>query len=496
MNDLAEQALHGLDEARKQIVKHPLTSLAVGGFLLSAVVVVSGGRVGTNPATTPLTHWLGLLPDNGTGDDRAAGAIMFAAIVTLLVLWLVAVARLRQGACSERQAWTLAGIWSVPFAVGPPVLSGDLYTYVGQGLLARSGADPYAVGPAHLGDNAIVAAIDPARRGTASTSGALGTLVEHLAVSISGGHAFAALLVLRVLGIACVVVIAMLAAELAGPYRVPAIALTALNPALTLFVLSSFHLDGLVAALILGTLVATAQRRRVLAVVLAAAAGAIKPAVLPVLPVVVFAHCAGLRRRSMWRIAARDVAAAVVSLAVFTLVVPDGLGWRHNVSTVTLDHTPFAPASIVSNVVRPIVSAASEDDLAIGGRIAVILAAIGIVLYLLVSVRRRPLNRTVGYVLLTVGACSPVLYPWSLVAGICALAPSAEGVRRDWVLALSCAACVLVPVGMREGVAHEISLIALLVIALGLLLELRRRQREQSVSGGSAPLVRPATGRS
>jgi hypothetical protein len=494
MNDLAEQALHGLEEARKQIVRHPLTSLAVGGFLLSAAIVVSGGRIGTSPATTPLTHWLGLVPDDGTGDDRVAGAIMFAAIIALLVLWLVAVARLRQGACAERRVWTLAAIWSVPFAIGPPVLSGDMYTYVGQGLLARSGADPYTFGPVHLGNDAIVAAIDPAWRGSASTAGPLATLVEHLAVSISGGHPFTAVLVLRVLGIACVGMIAVLAAELAGPYRIPAIALTALNPALVLFVLSSFHLDGLVAALVLGALVATAQRRRVLAVVLAAAAGAIRPAVLPVLPVIVFAHCAGLRRRNAWRIAARDIAAAAVSLAVFTLVVPNGFGWRHNLSTVTLDHTPFAPASIVSNLVRPIVSAASEDDLAIGGRIAVILAAIGIVLYLLITVRRRPLNRTTGYVLLTVGACSPVLYPWSLLAGICCLAPPAEGIRRDWVLMLSCAVCVLVPAGMSEGVAHEVTLFALLVILAVFLLALRRRQITR-VSGGSAPPAHPATAR-
>lgn len=479
MNDLAEQALHGLEQARKQVVKHPLTSFAVGGALLSAVIVVSGGRIGSSPATTPLTHWLGLLPDNGTSDDRVAGVIMFAAILALLVLWLMAVARLRQGACTEHQVWSLAAIWAVPFAVGPPVLSGEIYTYVGQGLLANSGADPYSVGPAHLGNEAIVAAIDPARRGSASTAGPLATLVEHLAVSISGGHAFAAVLVLRVLGIVCVGVIALLAAELAGPYRVPAIALTALNPALLLFVLSSPHLDALVAALVLGALVATAQRRRVLAVVLTCAAVAIKPAALAVLPVVVFAHCAGLRRRSVWPIAARDVAAAAISLAAFTLIVPNGFGWRHNLSTVTLDHTPFAPASVVSTMVRPIVSAASEDDLAIGGRIAVILAAIGVVVYLLATVRRRSLNRSVGYVLLTIGACNPVLYPWSLLAGICCLAPSAEGIRRDWVLALSCAVCVLAPVGMSESLAHEVSLPALLVIAAGLLLAARRVQRQR-----------------
>ena len=50
MNDLAEQALHGLDLARKQIVKHPLVSFAASGFVLSATIVVAGGRVGAGSA--------------------------------------------------------------------------------------------------------------------------------------------------------------------------------------------------------------------------------------------------------------------------------------------------------------------------------------------------------------------------------------------------------------------------------------------------------------
>lgn len=477
MNDLAEQALRGLDLARKQIVKHPLTTCATAGLVLSAVIVFTGGRIASGSAATPLNGWLGLLPDDGTASTRLAAAIMLAAIVALLLLWLVVLATVRRGSCTERQVWTLSAFWAAPFVVGPPVLSSDIYTYVGQGTLAHVGADPYRVGPIHLGTVPVVEAMDPAWRASASTAGPLATFVEHLVVDVAGGNAFGAVLLFRALGLCCVIAIARLAANLSGPYRPQALAVTALNPALLLFVLSGFHFDGAVAALVLGALLATTQRRHALAVVLACVAGALRPAALAVVPLILVAHAIGPLGRASWRVITRDVLAALVTLAAATFVVPDGFGWRRNLSTVTLDHTPFAPATIVANVVRPIVPAASVDDLAIGGRIAVVLAAIGVVVYLLAAVRRRPLNRTAGYALLAVGLSNPVLYPWSLVAGICCLAPAAEGVRRDWVVALSCAACVLAPAGLHSDAATGVTLVALALIAVGLAVALNLHQR-------------------
>jgi hypothetical protein len=469
MNDLAERALHGLDLARRQIIRHPVVSLAAGGFIASTVVMVAGGQIGASAAATPMTHWFGLLPDNGPRGDAAAGAVMFAGIVVLLLLWITAITTLRPNTCNERQIWTIVAAWAAPFALGPPLLSTDIYTFAGQGLLQRAGLDPYTHGPSALGHHSIVNAIDPALRAEPSTSGPLGTLIEHLAVAITGGNAFVTVLVLRVLGLACVIAIGKLAGDLAGPHRIPAMVLTALNPAVLLFVLSSGHLDGVLVVLLLGCLVASAQRRWLLAVVLVCAAAATKPVAIVAVPAVLLAHCLGQRSRIAWRIAARDLGIAVVSLAVFTLIVSDGLGWRRNFSTVTREHTAFAPASIVSDVVRWIVPSASFDDLAVGGRIAVVLAAAGIVMYLLVTMRSRSLDRTIGYALLAVGLLSPVIYPWYLLWGVLCLAPNAVSVRRDWVVALSCVACVLIPAGFSQRDANAITLVALVVIGLVLL---------------------------
>jgi hypothetical protein len=102
MNDLAERALHGLDLARKQIIKHPVVSLAVGGFIASTVTMVAGGQIGASASATPMETWFGLLPDNGTRGDAIAGAVMFGGIVLLLLLWITAVALFKPLACSER----------------------------------------------------------------------------------------------------------------------------------------------------------------------------------------------------------------------------------------------------------------------------------------------------------------------------------------------------------------------------------------------------------
>ena len=55
MNDLAEKALQGLDAARRQVVSHPATSLAVTGFLVSGFVVVAGGEVAGELSVSEVT---------------------------------------------------------------------------------------------------------------------------------------------------------------------------------------------------------------------------------------------------------------------------------------------------------------------------------------------------------------------------------------------------------------------------------------------------------
>ncbi len=465
MNDLAEKALHGLDVGRRRIAARPVVPLTVGGFLAAALVVVPGGRIGAAPGAQPLNTWLGLLPRPAYQvTDLVPGLVMLAGIGLLAGLWLIAVTAARGRRVDQRGVWTIAVGWAAPFVVGPPLLSTDVFRYVADGLLARAELNPYYHGPSALGDTALVSAIDPTWRGVPSTQGPLSTALEHVFVIAGADNPLATVVLLRALAVAAVVAIGRLAADLAGRRGASAVALTVLNPATLLFLVSAAHLDAVFVALILAALLAASQGRWTRAVLLCCLATGVKPVGVIAVLAVVAADAGRRRNRSVWRIAGRDVSLVLAVLAACTLSVPYGLGWVGNIAALTREHTPFAPASLVSDLISLIIPSASFDDLAIGGRLSLALAGATAIGYLLVTVRSRALERTIGYGLLAAALCGPVLYPWHLIWGPLVLAPSALGMRRSWVLALSVAACVLAPAGFAPRTDEVVAGSALVVV--------------------------------
>jgi hypothetical protein len=481
MNDLAERALHGLDRARRQIVRHPIVSLSAGGFAASALIVGAGGRILLGGTTTPLSSWLGLNTKGAVARPALPAALCFTGICALIVLWFVLLVmtqrRERAGTpLHNRTMWRAAGIWALPFVIGPPLFSTDVYGYVARGLLQRDGLNPYAHSPLALGNLPVVASIDVVWRGTQSTAGPLATWLQHAVVSMSAGGAVAAVLIYRAIAVLSVIAIGIFATQLAGSRSSMALALTILNPAVLLFIVSAAHLEGLLAALLLGALVAARTDRWLLAVALVSVAAALAPVMLIALPALFIAQAAAAGTHTPWRRLGVELAVAAALLAAFTLTVSDGLGWRHNLDEITRERTPFAPASLLADIINPVVSPASGDDLIAGGRIAMGLAAAAIVLYLLITTRRRPLERTIGYALLAVGLLAPVLYPWYLLWGLLILAPTATGARRDWVAALSAAACVIAPIGFHPTAAQTLTRVALAAIGIALLVSLNSRR--------------------
>ncbi|MCU1658625.1 MAG: hypothetical protein JWO57_3281, partial [Pseudonocardiales bacterium] len=277
------------------------------------------------------------------------------------------------------------------------------------------------------------------------------------------------------------VAIGLLAADLAGPRRVQALTLTVLNPLVLLHVVSGAHLDGVMCALLLGSVVAANQRRWALGLVLAAAAGSIKAPGFAAVLAIAAVHLQGYRGRLAWRIGTRDAAVAAASIVAMSLVVKDGWGWIHALNTPALGHTALAPASLVADLFAPIVTSASFDDLAAGGRIAALLAAACIVLYLTATARRRALDRTVGYGLLAIGLLSPVVYPWYLLGGVICLAPTARGVRRDWLVFLSVVGCLLTPPGFTSGIATAVTITAIVLSLWIMARQLLARRRPLEV---------------
>ncbi|MEP7020521.1 MAG: polyprenol phosphomannose-dependent alpha 1,6 mannosyltransferase MptB [Pseudonocardiales bacterium] len=479
MNEMTRSAFRAVIFARDRVRAHPATTLAVAGFLAATLIVFAGGRIGTVRSTIPLTDWLGLLSVRGHhSGDFLPGTLMLGGIILLLGLWIVAIRLYRSGGGTEARLWGIAGAWSVPFVIGPPMLSNDVWTYAAQGIMLRSGLDPYSVGPSALGNVPVTAAVDPSWRSVPSPYGPLATTVQHLAVSISGGSPLGAAIVFRALGVACFIAIGLLAADLAGSRRIQALTLTVLNPLLLLHVVSGAHLEGVMCALLLGALVAAHQRRWLLAVVLACAAGAVKAPAFLAVPVIIAMHSEGYRGWLAWRIAARDIALAVLSVVGMSVIVHNGWGWVQALNTPTLGHTPLAPASLIGDLYDPVVRAASFDDLAAAGRITTMLAAVCIVIYLTLTARRRALARTIGYGLLAVGLLGPVVYPWYLLWAVVCLAPTARAGHRDWIVLISAVACLLNPPGFTSTLAIVFSVTALAIGFAGMAVAQRARRRQ------------------
>lgn len=465
MNDLAEKALHGLNVARREIVARPMTSFAVAGLLLAATVVAADARVAAAGSTRPLSTWFGLT-DAARGHDWVPGTIMLCAIVALALLWLGIVRFARRREQPESRMWWVAGAWALPFVLGPPVLGTSVQTYVAFGLLQRHGLSPYDFGPGRLGGSAVVAAIEPSARDTPSSAGPLGTLAQHLAVSISSGSALGALIVLRGLGVLCWVLIGRLAADLAGPGRSRALTLTALNPLVLLYVVSAARLEGLLLVFALSALNAAVQRRWLSAIVFGCIAGSVTGQGFLVLPAIAAVHLLGRRSVPAWRVLGRDLLVAAGTSVLAALVVNDGFGWLRTVSKQFSAHPPYSIASGVANLLEPIVRGASYDDLAAGARVTVLTAMVCVVGYVVSTARQRSLERTAGYTLLALGLLAPVLYPWYLLWGLVCLAPAATGVRRVLVLALSVSGCLMYPPGFSPTTTDVLTGVALAVVAL------------------------------
>ena len=490
MDEFRGTALRAFRRARGLVLAHQAIALAVGGFLAGWLTVIAGGRVGTVKSVIPLTEWMGLLSRDGRrAGDLLPGSIMLAGIVILIVLWMIAIRIHHSGNTTERQVWGIGAAWAAPFIIGPPLLSNDVFTYAAQGLLLRSGLDPYKVGPSALSNPHAVAAVDPSWRSVPSPYGPLATTIQHLAIAISGGNPVGAVVVFRALGVLCLVAIGLLAAEIAGPRRVQALTMTVLNPLLLLQVVSAAHLDGVMCALLLGAIVAANQRNWMLAIVLAAAAGSVKaPAYLAIVVIVALHQAYG--RGVDWRALGRDVVVAAASVIGFSLTVKNGWGWIHALDTPALGHTALAPASLIADLFNPLITSASFDDLTAGGRISALILAGCIVLYLTVTIGNRALDRTVGYGMLAIGLLSPVVYPWYLLGGVVCLVPAARGARRDWLVLLSALGCVLSPPGFTTEITTNLGIAAVAISLLVIGPRVLDRQRARR-----APVVLPALSR-
>ncbi len=448
-------------------------------------------------------HWAGftgivvlVLVTSGIGLPPVLVVALGVLGMAILVLSWLGIGRLAAG-LPDRRLYGIAVSWCVPLLAARPLFSGDINSYLAQGVLAAKGFDTYLVGPAQaLGpDSPVTMAVSHYWRDTPAPYGPAFVAQARAIAGIAGEDLVPTLLLHRLLGLAGIVLMAWALPRLARRAGVsPSIALWlgVLNPLVLWHIVAGVHNDGLM----VGLMVAGLE----LVLMGAAKTGAARPSVIAagVIAVSLAANIkivavAGLlfvgidlfrRATPAGRVAVAlglpaGFAAVTVAISVGTGI---GFGWVRVLSGVSGQvHSWMAPTNELGFLVGGIgkVFGADPTDGAIK-----VFSLVGAVLGLAVGARllwltyREKLHPLYGAGLTFAAmlVLGPVVQPWYLLWTVALLAVSLTTDRGRWILAgISAVFAVLLPPANGGAVSLALGYLIAVVLLGGTLFALKRK---------------------
>lgn len=454
---------------------------------LSALAGLIGG--GLIVVTAPVFYlaapsWRLTIPGVPHPGTPAFSTTTFVIGLVLMGLgWMGLIGRASRQLGSERRRLTIVlavfGLWMVPFLLGPPLLSNDVYSYVAQGELASRGIDPSSHGPVYLKVGPSMQAADSIWRNSPAPYGPVWIELSEAIVEVTGHDAAASVWGFRAVAVIGVAMAAVGAALLARSYGLsPAVALAMglANPLVLLHLVGGAHNDAFMVGLLLLALAAFRHDRKHLAVVLVALATAVK---LPAALALVFI---GWNWRpavtSLWRrasSAAACLAAGVGIVGALTVLAGMGAGWLfalEGTNKITSTYSVTTKLGFVIHDLLGFVGLQLDQTMVVNGFRLVGLGVAGlIVLALLLQSPRIGVARGVGLGLLVVILLGPVVWPWYLPASFAILAAVGLGRYRVAYLVIAFAVTLTVfptsvkPVVRLDGYEH-LGVLGLVVLTL------------------------------
>jgi alpha-1,6-mannosyltransferase len=434
------------------------------GLLGSGLVVASAGRLGPRNGSVPPRWWGGLSKPVAEFASSPLPALMVGGVALLLIGWCLLTASAAEGSIGPRAVVAVTALWAAPILAGPPLLSLDVYSYAAHGAMVAAGLDPYRSGPLVLGTGPAIRAADPAWLTSPAPYGPLALGLTRAVTAGTGRSLLAFVLVMRLIAALSVVCVGFCLARLVPPARrAGALALAVANPITLLHLVGAIHLEAVMMALAalglaltlgrppagdpapgLGTVTGPAALAGLVA--LTAAACVKWPAALIVAAVAVSrARRAAVGqprpgRPAVARLAvarlAVDLAVVAAAFALFSLAVPDGLGWVRAGATPTAGLTLSAPTTSLAFLGALGLTSTGYPTTGaelVGAARAVGLAgAAATAGWLLATGRRRDVAATAGIGLFALAVLGPVVYPWYFAWSIVPLAASRE--RSRWLI--------------------------------------------------------------
>jgi len=423
---------------------------AAVGFAGSCGLAAFGTRVGAVPDGV---GWWFSLPG---GSTTVPGVLFYLCVCLLVAAWVGVGMWGRTARLTTRQGWFLLGAWGIPLALGPPLFSRDLYSYVAQGLIAHSGANPYTAGPSVLGPGPVLESVASVWRHTPTPYGPLFVSLLRGIAAVCGTSITAEVLALRGLELAGVVLIMVFLPRLArnlGADPGLALWLGALSPLALFSFIASGHNDGLMLGLLVAGLALASEERMTAALVLCALAMTVK---VPAGAAIIFVGLGWLRattgRRRLGALV-RIVAVPLATVAVVTWA--SGLGWtwlgpdalRVPTELRVLPTPSVAIGTLFSHLLSLARIHVSRRATITVTEWACSVGALAIGAWLAVRVRRFNEVRLLGCALAVLVLAGPTLWPWYLLWGLTLLAATPAQRSRAVAVVMALAMLVVGPGG-------------------------------------------------
>jgi alpha-1,6-mannosyltransferase len=404
---------------------------AVPGFVGSLILAVGALGVGWLPLDAGVA---GAVPLDGLRGTAAgvllSRAFVFVGVALLLQSWLILGHDLLASpddphslrSSSPAALVVVLVAWVAPLLLAPPLFSRDVYSYAAQGRVVASGMDPYVTGVAVI-DGWFEGGVDPMWAETPTPYGPFWLLIARGVANFAPDQPALTALAFRIaalVGLALLVVYVPRLASTLGINPAQALWLGVMNPLVVMHVVSGAHNDALMIGLIVAGFALASDRHPIAGVTAVALAGAVKPIALLALPFIGLLW-AGLGADWWARIRAWALT-LLVTVAVFlvaSVLAGVGPGWIGALTTPGEVRTWLSPTTAVGMLIGMATTALGltvDDALVVTGvRLLGILAALGIVAWLLLRPCGRSPVRGAALAFLAVVVLGPVIQPWYLL---------------------------------------------------------------------------------
>jgi hypothetical protein len=397
------------------------------GLVAAVGMVLTGTRIGSVPDPGHMLWWFSV----PAGGAPLTSLFFYVSTALFIGAWLGLGRHALAGRLSVRWAWVVLAAWGLPFLVGPPLFSRDLYSYIAQGLIAHRGLDPYTVGPTVLGPGHLLSSVASVWRSTPSPYGPLFVTMTRWVADVSGGSLVVQVLAYRVLELGGVVLCMVYLPRLArhgGADPGVALWLGVLSPLALFSFVASGHNDALMVGLLVAGVSLAVERRLLLGLALCALAATIK---LPAAAAVVFLVVDHIRRTGStdrWKAWLAPV--AVPGIVFVGVTMACGYGWTwlgpsalHIPTELRVLSTPAVSLGTFAFhalhlVGVPVVQSATVSVV----QTLCGLAALAACAWLVLTVHRAQVVRSLGLALVIIVVGSPTVWPWYLLWGLVLLA--------------------------------------------------------------------------